>query len=166
MRIFQKAGNTLCEQGLWVTIVKFYILIKDYAFDVQYGTDTFMQTKFDDLTINSNNKDRGVYYQPTRVMPLIKLFENIKSMIPANSIFVDFGCGKGRVLLIASQFGFKEARGVEFARELCTIARNNCATYKAKTGVRTRFQITESDVVDYDIDTDDNVFFYSILLMK
>ena len=62
--------------------------------------------------------NRGYPYKATRVLPLRKLFCIIKGMIPVDSIFVDFGCGKGRALLIASEYNFKSVRGVEFAHEL------------------------------------------------
>jgi hypothetical protein len=41
--------------------------------------------------------------------------------------FVDLGCGKGRALLVASQFPFRHLFGVELAPELCQIARQNIA---------------------------------------
>lgn len=111
----------------------------------------------EDLMIESNNKRRGVNYQPTRAIPLRKLFNAL--MIPKGRIFVDFGCGKGRVLMIASEFGFKELRGIEFSPELCKIARNNCAMYKQKTGVGAKFDIIESDATAYSINDDEDVFF-------
>lgn len=159
MRTIQRAKNSFRKYGIRATIFKFYILIVDFYFDFRYGIDTFAGTTLDNLTIESDNKERGVKYQVTRVIPLRMLFNSIESMIPTDSRFVDFGCGKGRVLLVASQFGFSEVRGVEFAHELCEIARNNCAVYKAKTAASTQFQIIESDAVDYVINTDENVFF-------
>ena len=42
--------------------------------------------------------------------------------------FVDLGCGKGRALLVASQFPFRRLLGVELAPELCRIAEANIAT--------------------------------------
>lgn len=75
-------------------------------------------------------------------------------------MLLDLGCGKGRVLLIASIFQFQEARGIEFARELCNIARNNCAIFKKANGTRTTFTVIESDVVDYIIRPEENVFFF------
>jgi len=159
MRALQRLKNSIRHQGLRTTIFKFYVLILDFFFDIKYRTDTCKLSKLDDLTIESDNKERGAIYQATRIIPLKKIFNSIKRMIPPNGVFVDFGCGKGRVLLIASQFGFKKVRGVEFAHELCEIAKNNCAVYKRKTKVRTEFQIIESDVVDYVIKNDENVFF-------
>lgn len=42
-----------------------------------------------------------------------------------SSTFVDFGCGKGRALLLALQHGFQEVIGVEIAPELASICRRN-----------------------------------------
>ena len=159
MRVFRRVKDSLSRQGFRTTLFKFYGMIVDYLFDINYRTDTNKWLELDDCTIKSNNKEKGFRYQPTRVILLRKLFNNIKSMIPADSVFVDLGCGKGRVLLIASEFGFSEVRGVEFVHELCKITRNNCAVYKSKTGVRSEFQIIESDVVNYVIKNDENVFF-------
>jgi hypothetical protein len=51
--------------------------------------------------------------------------------------------------MIASEFEFREARGIEFAHELCNIARSNCAAYKLAMRSRTNFEVIESDVVNY-----------------
>ena len=82
--------------------------IMDYMSDLQFGVQTAAWIEPDDLTIDSENKHRGIAYQPTPARPLRRVLHNIKPMIPADSILVDFGCGKGRVLLIASEFGFQE----------------------------------------------------------
>jgi 16S rRNA G966 N2-methylase RsmD len=42
-----------------------------------------------------------------------------------NYTFIDLGCGKGRMLLIAAQNGFQKIIGVEFASELVAVAREN-----------------------------------------
>ena len=133
----------------------------DYYFDIRYGTDTRSWLELNGLTIESDNLKRAGLgrYEPTRVLYLRKLFHNIKSMIPTHGAFVDLGCGKGRVLLIASEFGFAKVRGVEFAHELCEIALKNCAVYRDKTELGTEFRIIESDAAGYAINNDENVFF-------
>lgn len=145
--------------GLRASLLKILLLVIDLYFDNKYGTNTTRPIRLRDLTIKSCNKKKGVNYQATRVKPLRVLFNKIQLMIPPDSRFVDLGCGKGRALLIASQFGFNEAVGVEFSSELCTIANNNCDVYKAKTSTDTKFKIIESDVVDYRIKKNDNIFF-------
>jgi SAM-dependent methyltransferase len=47
--------------------------------------------------------------------------------------FIDFGSGKGRVLLMASEYPFRKIIGVEFARELHAVAQQNIARYKSET---------------------------------
>jgi len=45
----------------------------------------------------------------------------------ANFTFIDFGSGKGRVLLLAARYPFKEVVGIEFSKELNDIALLNSA---------------------------------------
>jgi SAM-dependent methyltransferase len=46
--------------------------------------------------------------------------------------FIDFGSGKGRVLLVAADFPFKQAVGVEISRPLHEVAEQNLALYTGK----------------------------------
>lgn len=68
------------------------------------------------------------------------------------------GCGKGRVLLLASQYGFQKVKGIEFAEELCQIALVNCKHYQ-KYNPMLNYEIIHSDVVNYPIQEDENVFY-------
>jgi hypothetical protein len=160
MNLFQRFTTSLRGIGLRVTLIKFYAIFIDHWFDFRYGVDTCSIMELDDLTIHSDNKTRGYRYQAARVLPLRRLFKTIKSILPANPVMVDFGSGKGRILLVASAFGFGDIRGVEFAHELCEIARKNCAQYKNKTKVETEFKIIESDAVKYEIRSEENVFIF------
>ena len=157
MIILRMIHDSIKQKGLRRTIYRICNRLIGYAFDIKYRTNTTSHVRLKDLEIQSNNKERGVQYEPTNIIPLKKLFNNLK--LPVHSVFVDLGCGKGRVLLIASEFGFKEVRGIEFSYELCNIAKKNWSNYKRKIGVETTFQIIESDVVDYTIKNDENVFF-------
>jgi predicted RNA methylase len=157
--ILQRLRANLRSEGLRMTISKFYVIFIDQLFEIRYRIETSKWEPLAELTIDSDNKERGVTYQPTRVMPLRKLFHVLEPIIPSDSVFVDFGCGKGRVLLVASEFGFSKVIGVEFARELCEIARENCIAYKAHKGFCTEYQIIYCDVSNYVINTDENVFF-------
>lgn len=114
----------------------------------------------DSLTIKSQNKEQGCRYQPTRVVPLRRLPQQIMPLVPANSVLVDLGCGKGRVVLIASQFGFKEVRGIEFAHELCEIARKNCARFRAIKGIVVECSIIEADATLYTIRSGETALFF------
>lgn len=148
----------ILRRGPITAIAKLYIVAADHWFDSRYGTDTCGQVPLKDLSITSENVERGVRYEPARVVLLRKLFRMIRPLASPDSACVDLGAGKGRVLLVASEFGFTVATGVEFAHELCEIAERNCEAYRRATDTRAEFRIVESDVVEYPIGANDNVF--------
>jgi SAM-dependent methyltransferase len=79
--------------------------------------------------------------------------------LPRDRAFVDLGSGKGRVLLIAAQFGFDKAVGVEFSPGLCDIARHNVEIFTRRTRITACVDVIESDVALYDIEPEQCIFF-------
>jgi len=132
--------------------------ILDYGWDIWYGTDTMGMVELEELEIHSKNKEYGVMYQPTNA----RLFKKIMSVIrfPENSVFVDFGAGKGRVLLLAAQYPFRRITGVEFSGELVNICRQNIVQHRKRVNGNKEISIIHSDAVDYSIENDANVFFF------
>jgi SAM-dependent methyltransferase len=78
---------------------------------------------------------------------------------PSESVFVDLGSGKGKTLLMAAGYGFKRVVGVEFSPELCEIAKSNWSIYRQGSETDPAFEIVNTDVVDYAVKDDENVFF-------
>src|SRR5262245_13193868 len=89
----------------------------DLFFDLKYGTDTMRWVTREALSTTSQNKTHSAPYQATKARPLLRLLERLE--LPKDSAFVDIGSGKGRVLLIASQYGFRKIVGIEFSGTLC-----------------------------------------------
>jgi hypothetical protein len=54
---------------------------------------------------------------------------------PSEFTLVDYGCGKGRALLLAIESGFRAAAGVEFHPELAREAAENLRHYRGRRGV-------------------------------
>jgi SAM-dependent methyltransferase len=131
--------------------------VSDYLFDFRYGTTTGGWIPPFQLQINSSNIEHSVRYQATKTRPFRKLLKRLS--FPKNSVFVDVGAGTGKALLIASRYGFERLSGIEFAHDLCRIARTNVAAYRQRSGCDNVFEIIESDVVEYDIRGDENVFY-------
>lgn len=50
-----------------------------------------------------------------------------------NYVFVDFGAGKGRALLMASEYPFKRIIGVEYSETLVAIGQKNVRAYDSQT---------------------------------
>jgi len=132
-------------------------VLQERLFDWRYGTDTVTHVELKSLTIESQHASEGTPYQPTRLRLVRRLMSALSP--PPGSALVDFGCGKGRVLLLAAEYGFRRITGVEFAKELCGVARDNVARYQKKTGIQTDIRIVEGDAVEYEIQDDDNCFF-------
>jgi hypothetical protein len=132
--VIQRILRSLKRNGPKATLLKVYIALVDHWFDLRHGTDTCRWMLLGDLNIRSENKDRGVRYEPARIVLLRKMFAQIRELIPSGGAVVDL------------------------APELCEIARKNCDLYRRSSGTTTELQILESDVVDYPISPDDNVF--------
>lgn len=75
--------------------------------------------------------------------------------------FVDYGAGKGRVLLIAAGFPFGRVVGVELSEPLVRIARSNVAVYARDHPGLCPIEVVHSDAVNYVLpDTSCVLFFY------
>ncbi len=101
----------------------------DERYDRRYGVKTAGYTPLHELVIESPNKALGIRYQPTTHKRLLAMFSNLPKDLSAFT-FVDFGSGRGRVLLFASESNFKQVLGVEFSEELHLSAVENIARAK------------------------------------
>jgi SAM-dependent methyltransferase len=112
-------------------------------FDLRNGTDTSGIEPLWRFMIHSPNARFGVRYEPTDEHALVDainfLHEDLQTLT-----FIDLGCGKGRPLLVAAKLGFKEVIGVEFARELVEIARENLAKMQIANAV-----VMHTDAADF-----------------
>ena len=117
-------------------------------FDRRHATDTAGIVRLGALRIESPNRDLGVRYQPSDPDGFRSLVEALPVDLK-DYVFVDLGSGKGRVLLLASEYPFRRVVGVEFAQELNEIAERNVALYD---GARRRcgdVRTVISDTADY-----------------
>lgn len=88
-------------------------------------------------------------YQPTAP----ELFREMMGALPIELerfTFVDIGSGKGRTLLMASEFPFKKIVGVELMEELHRAAEENIRAYRATTRADTRMAAVLADARGFD----------------
>lgn len=117
-------------------------------YDRRHQVETYGKTALADLTVASSNAAFGNNFHPTPPRTVRVLLRGLQVQ-QSDYIFVDFGSGKGGVLLVAAEFPFLEVIGVEFAEELHKIAERNIRQYR---GVR-RCQSVHSihcDAVQFD----------------
>lgn len=151
--IYSKVRN----QGFKKTIVDFLTLLYDYYFDIKNGLDTVSWYSIVNLTKENEVAKHAVLYQGTKVLPLTILLKKLD--IKEDDVFVDIGSGKGRVLMIASKYGFKKVKGIEFSEFLSAIAKDNIEKFQAENNFNTDFEIINIDAAKYKIGYDENVFF-------
>lgn len=72
-----------------------------------------------------------------------------------DDIFVDFGCGKGRVVFLVALKKLKKSIGIEINPHLIGAARRNLAGCRWR---RSPVELINTDAADYPI-TDENIFF-------
>ena len=119
-------------------------------FDWQHGVRTCGEAKLADLTIVGKNAAHGVFYAASHPKFLFEVFNSLKIDYPSYT-FVDMGSGKGRALLVASEFPFAEIIGVEFAVELHEVAAQNIERYRSKTQKCKNVKSLNLDALEYDI---------------
>lgn len=124
----------------------------------KYQIDTSLIDYLNGEKINSNNLDHASIYQGSNYYLIEKAFEFLKDKNANNSI-TDFGCGKGRVLVVAAHYGFRTITGVDFAPLLCGEAERNIDKIKSLFD-SSIFEIICCDAVNYKIEEDTNVFFF------
>jgi predicted RNA methylase len=157
MNLLGRAWESLTERGLKRSLETARSLFEDVFFDLRYGTDTRKRVRLTELaTIGEKPPDASPYF-PTRGRAFKALLRHFD--VPPESVFVDLGSGKGKILLLACDFGFSKVVGVEFSRSLCTIAHRNVARYFNKRRTPCNIDIVCGDVANYAIRRDENVFF-------
>lgn len=151
--VIPRIRKSLKERGLATTLRRSFLLpfhlLKEYRlarslrpeenlseFDRAHAVDTDGKlggcTYLSDLEISSPNWIDGHDYlpiEPERFKSVMERFD-----IPFEDFtFIDFGSGKGRALLMASEYPFKRIRGLEFSPELHRIAEDNIRRHSSPT---------------------------------
>jgi hypothetical protein len=129
------------------------------AFDERYGVETAEIVHLGELDIDSPNRDLGVRYQPSDPDGFRTLMEELP-IDYGKFVFVDYGSGKGRVLLLASEFPFKRIVGVEFAAELNEVARSNIARFPRARQRCAEIELVTADASDFEPPAEPAVLYF------
>ncbi|WP_207482700.1 class I SAM-dependent methyltransferase [Arenibaculum pallidiluteum] len=156
--LVSRLARSVIRLGVRGTFENAAALVEDALFDSMFGIETSAPVGLAGLRISSPNKLLGVSYVPTRARAFRKLMDRLD--LPQGRVFVDFGCGKGRTLVMAAGYRFRRVVGVEFAPELCAICRRNIAAFQARGHAEAAFEIVEGDAASYRVRADEDVFFF------
>ena len=132
-------------------------------FDREFGVDTGGEfegwTHLSDLDIPSPNWIDGNDYlgiEPERFKLVLASFD----VAFEDFTFIDFGSGKGRALLLASDYPFRRILGLEFSPELHQTAESNIRLYKSAAQKCRDIQSVNVDFVGYALPPEASVLFF------
>jgi hypothetical protein len=129
------------------------------AFDKRYNVETAREEALGEMGVSTNAVGRGnSVYRVTWGWLIEKALARV-DIDPHRYIFIDYGSGKGKAMLMASGYPFKTIIGLEYARRLHEIATENCRTYRSVDQQCHSLQPILGDVLDYSPPPGPIVFF-------
>lgn len=124
-----------------------------HPFDERYGVDTSGLIGGGELRSgHRNDVFNTAYYAmaPSRFGWVMKSWlDDDTHTAMENYSFVDLGCGKGRAVLMASEFGFREVVGVELHASLAAVAEANVAAWTAAGRAVCPVRIVRQDATEF-----------------
>ncbi len=131
-----------------------------HPFDQVHGVDTSGLVPAKHLVTGHANDEHVTAYYGVAPSILRTLIDQWRETIPphpiSNYTFIDIGAGKGRGLLVASEYHFRKVVGIELNPALATIARDNVALWtRAHAADSTApqlapIEVLEQDALDFD----------------
>lgn len=163
--IWRKVSGSIGDRGLVGTFVHVKTLCVraamryiDASFDRRFGTETAQIVELADLAIASKNAKDGIYYEAIPERVLRDMLDGL-DIDHSQYTFIDFGSGKGRAMLIASEYPFRKVIGVEFAPALHEVALSNIARYRSRTQKCRDIESICEDATTYELPSQNIVAF-------
>ena len=156
MSKLESRWRRLCSLGPRRSLETLASVIEDRLFDRRFRCETSKKLQVSDYDPFLKHLEHSVPYQPARARPFRLMMKQLD--LPAGSVFIDIGCGMGRVLLLASRYPFKRLVGIDLSPQLCEIAERNM-NMLPRVGSNLPYEIHAEDVTEYDFKPDENVFF-------
>lgn len=125
-----------------------YWKYKERHFDRRHGLDTGGMIPVEALDLDTDEQRRGWGYMATQPEWFHLLLAQQKIDFPSYT-FVDFGSGKGRTLLLASEYPFAQVVGVELSAQLHEVAEQNLSVWRESKHVSSNIAATHADATEF-----------------
>jgi hypothetical protein len=130
-------------------------------FDRRFGTRTTpVVMSLASLGATEEQSRHGTWYQPVVIDEMDAMLRSI-DLSRGDFTFVDYGCGMGLPLLIASNYAFARIIGVELLSPLADIARENIRVYRRPEQRCTAIEVLCRDARDYAPPGGNMVYFFA-----
>lgn len=110
------ATTTLIAQGVRSRLRRMYRYWREWRFDRRHGIHTRG-------LVRGIGDEHSIQYQA--LYSEAAFFEAMRHLETSGRTFIDLGCGRGKVLYLARDLGFRRIIGVEIDARLCAEARRN-----------------------------------------
>jgi precorrin-6B methylase 2 len=129
-----RACTLLCAEDIAASL-------RDHREDRRFGIDT----SFDNIPVAQGTYKDAENYEPTRYAALKFVIDYLQ--LDSNDVFVDYGCGKARVLCLVARHKLKKVIGIEFDERAASIGMANLASLQGKN---TETEIVIGDAIHFD----------------
>jgi len=130
---------------------------RKHPFDRIHGTDTSGFLSGDDILTGHPAEVHGSPYAGAQPSVLREVLSTLPDL--SEFTFIDLGCGKGRPMLVASEFPFRDIVGVELSPMLAEVARKNAAILARRYPDRTPVRVDVGDATIYPMPAGNVVLF-------
>src|SRR5437667_134363 len=111
------------------------------------------------LDLNGNCALLANEYDPTPVLVAEHLIGKVSDRAK-DFTFIDFGAGKGRVVVVAAKYSFKTIIGIEHSRNLATTAQENIARFARRNNNAKPMEIVLGDATEWPLPPEPSVLFF------
>lgn len=140
------AGSFLKRRVLRRPVDAQYCIARDAQFDRNFGIETAAIVEVDALDVPDDLKRHSVEYRPTSSVAAAQTIDSLPINKPDYHL-IDIGCGKGRVVVIASMMPFAGVTGIELSPRLANQARQNLRSVESRRKARS-VDIVEGDATE------------------
>jgi SAM-dependent methyltransferase len=165
-----KAVRSFRQRGVVGTLEFTLVLVKeglssrwrhysDQKFDRRFAVDT-ADTSIPPEFESDPRFKYGHAYGPTPRSLFFRMLRKLE-VDYSKFLFIDFGCGKGKALLLAAELHFRQIIGVELSSKLIDVAEENLKTYLGRTRERDIFKLVRMDARQYPIPQEPAIYYFA-----
>jgi len=156
--LIKRVRSLLWRTRVYGKLRMFPSQVRSRRFDSRNGVKTAGCVDLRELGVEGRSVAHANHYEPINT----KLFGKILRTLDIKHedfVFVDFGSGMGRALLLAAEFPFRKIIGVEFSPRLHAIAEDNIRRYKNSARRCAEVESVCTDAVAFAIPPAPTIFF-------
>jgi SAM-dependent methyltransferase len=135
-------------RGTWDTIL-------NKRFDWRFGVETAGGFKFPET---DPRFEHSTAYAATTHSVFFRMLRQI-DVDHRKFLFIDFGCGKGKALLLAAELPFKQIIGVELSPTLIRVAEENWKRYRGQSRKCNSIQLICKDAGEFPVPHEPAIYY-------